>query len=72
MAEFRFNVSGKIIAVRRESDCWKAYAVGNDGKRGPSGIEIPEFIEAHELEQYLFDIFHENATPSNNEVRRIR
>jgi len=71
MSDIRFNVFGKIIAVRRENDGWKVCAIGNDGKRGPAGIEIPEFVEADELAQYLFDIFHENARPGNNEVHRI-
>lgn len=71
MSVHRFNVFGKIIAVRRENGGWKAYAAGNDGKRSPAGIEIPDFIGDGELQQYLFDLFHENATPNNDEVHRI-
>lgn len=71
MNAYRFNVFGKIIAIRHEGDGWKAYSVGNDGKRSPAGFEIPHFISSSELEQYLFDLFHENATSNNNEVRRI-
>jgi len=67
----RFNVFGRIFEVRRESGEWRTYAVGPDVKRGPSGFEIPAFIEDGELEQYLYDLFHESATPGNGEVKRL-
>lgn len=67
----RFNVFGRIFEVRRESGGWRAFSIGDDGKRGPSGFEIPSFVEEEELEQYLFDIFHESATPRNGDVRRL-
>jgi hypothetical protein len=71
MNELRFDVFGRIYLVRREDGLWQAYAVGADGKRGPAGFVIPDFIEDHEMEQYLFDLFHENATPGKGDVRRI-
>ena len=71
MSAIRFNVFGRIIEVRRESGAWRSFAIGADGKRGPSGIEIPPFVEDGELEQYLHDLFHESATPDNGEVRRL-
>jgi hypothetical protein len=37
----------------------------------PAGFVIPDFIDEAELEQYLFDLFHESATPGNGDVRRI-
>jgi hypothetical protein len=67
----RFNVFGRIFEVRRESGEWRSYAISSDGKRGPSGFEIPAFIEERELEQYLHDLFHESATPGNAEVKRL-
>jgi hypothetical protein len=67
----RFNVFGRIFELRRENGVWRAFEVGNDGKRGPAGFEIPSFIEDAELEQYLFDLFHESATPNNGDVRRL-
>ena len=42
-----------------------------DGKRSPAGFVVPDFIEIDEMEQYLFDLFHESATPGNGDVRRI-
>jgi hypothetical protein len=71
MGEQRFNVFGRIYLVRREAGLWQAYAVGADGKRAPAAFVIPDFIEDAELEQYLFDLFHESATPGNGDVRRI-
>ena len=67
----RFNVFGRVIAVRRDGDSWQAYAVGSDGKLGQAGIVVPDFIAEHELEQYLADIFHESARPGMSDVRRI-
>ena len=67
----RFNVFGHIYELRREAGTWRALAVGNDGKLGPAGFEVPDFIEDSELEQFLFDLFHESATPKNEDVRRF-
>lgn len=67
----RFNVFGRIFEIRREAGSWRPFAIGNDGKRGPAGFEIPPFIEDAELGQYLFDLFHESATATNGEVRRL-
>ena len=71
MSGLRFNVFGRIFLVRREGNHWQAYAVGSDGKRSPAGFVIPDFIEDEELEQYLFDLFHESAAPGNGDVRRM-
>jgi hypothetical protein len=67
----RFNVFGRIFVIQREGARWQAYAVGADGKRSPAGFVVPEFIGEHELAQYLGDLFHESATPTNGEVRKI-
>jgi len=71
MALLRFDVFGRILAVRRDGKSWKVYTVGSDGKLGNAGIVVPEFVAEHELEQYLADIFHENARPGMSDVRRI-
>nr|WP_227820549.1 hypothetical protein [Ramlibacter tataouinensis] len=60
-----------MFLIRRSGGLWEAYALGADGKRTPAGFVIPEFIEDSELEQYLFDLFHESATPGNGDVRRV-
>jgi hypothetical protein len=71
MTTLRFNVFGRIVAIQREGALWQAYAIGADGKRSPAGFVVPDFIEEAEMEQYLFDLFHESATPGNGNVRRI-
>ena len=71
MADLRFNVFGRIVLIRRERDLWQAYAVGADGKRSPAGFVVPAFVEEAELEQFLYDLFHESATPGSGEVRRL-
>jgi hypothetical protein len=71
MDGYRFNVFGSIVLIRREGDLWQAWAVGADGKRVPAGFVVPDFIEPDELEQFLFDLFHERATPGKGDVRRI-
>lgn len=67
----RFDVFGRILLIRREGDLWQAYALGPDGKRSPAGFVVPDFIEDAELEQYLFDLFHESASSGHGDVRRL-
>lgn len=71
METLRFSVFGRIVVVQREAGLWQAYAVGADGKRSLAGFVIPDFIDEEEIAQYLFDLFHESATPGNGDVRRI-
>ena len=71
MDGLRFDVFGRMFLVRREGGLWQAYALGVDGKRSPAGFVVPEFLAEAELEQYLFDLFHESATPGSGDVRRI-
>jgi hypothetical protein len=71
MKAIRFNVFGRIVAVHRAGASWQAYAVGADGKRGPAGFVIPDFVQEEEIPEFLFDLFHESATPGNGDVRRI-
>jgi hypothetical protein len=67
----RFNVFGHIYELRREGEAWCALAVGGNGMLAPAGFEVPSFIEDEELEQFLYDLFHESATPTNGDVRRL-
>jgi hypothetical protein len=71
MDGLRFNVFGRLYLVRREHGLWQAYALGADGKRSRAALVIPDFIEESELEQYLYDLFHESAAPGNGDVRRV-
>ena len=67
----RFNVFGRIIAIERVGDAWVAHLMGNDGKRRPAGLAIPSDVPPAELAQYLYDIYHESATPTNGDVFEI-
>jgi len=71
MLTLRFDVFGRILLVARDAHAWQAWWAGADGKRAPAGIVIPDFIEEAQLEQYLFDLFHESATPGRGDIRRI-
>jgi len=67
----RFNVFGRIYSIERQGERWVSFLHGADGKRGPGGFVVPDFIPEDELAQYLYDLFHEDATPTNGGVRRI-
>ena len=71
MNEHRFNVFGRLIMIAGSQGGWTAYSVGSEGKRSPAGFVVPDFLEEEELCQYLADLFHESATPSNGDVTRI-
>lgn len=71
MEPLRFNVFGRIVLVQREAGQWQVHAVRADGKRSPAGFVVPDFIDEREIAQYLFDLFHESATPGHGDVRRI-
>ena len=67
---YRFNVFGRISAERM-GDAWAAHLVGNEGKRRPAGLAIPSDVTYVELIQYLYDIYHEAATPTNGDIFEI-
>lgn len=71
MNEHRFNVFGRIYLIRRDGAQWQSLAVGADGKRSPAGFVVPDFVQEDELEQFLFDLFHESAVPGSCGVRRL-
>jgi len=70
MADLRYNVFGRIVLIRRDGAAWRAFSVGADGKRAPAGFEVPDFLGEDEIEQFLFDLFHELAA-GGGDVRRI-
>jgi len=71
MHKHRFNVFGRIYRIERQGSEWRAFSEGADGKSSPAHLVIPDFIGQEELEQFLADLFHESATPTNGDVRRI-
>ena len=70
MTMHRFDVFGRPMGVVREGGCWRAYALGNEGKRRPVDIAIPPELAVDELATFLADVFHECATTRSPEVVR--
>lgn len=66
----KFNVFGTIVLVEEYADGWRAYYAGPDGKKRLADFVIPKEIIGEELEQYLGDLFHENARPNCNALVR--
>jgi len=71
MSEHRFNVFGRPVAIVGSQGSWTAYSLASEGKRVPAGFVVPNFLAEEELCQYLADLFHESATPTNGDVLRI-
>lgn len=69
--ELRFSVYTQLIAVVRRDAGWAAFQLGADGKRRAAEFVIPDFVTEDELCEYLADLFHEAATPTNGDVHRI-
>lgn len=67
--EFRFNVFGMLVAIVGGDGGWQAYRLGADGKRRPADFIVPADVQAHDLAEYLADLFHEHARPKNAAVR---
>jgi hypothetical protein len=59
------------MVVEPSAKGWQLLVLGADGKRSLADVVIPEFIQEHELAQYLDDVFHEAATPANPCVRLL-
>jgi hypothetical protein len=68
----RFNVFGRLFDIERCGATWSVLAVGNDGKRAPAGFVIPAFVAEEELEQFLFDLFHEQAAYKKGGIFRVQ
>jgi hypothetical protein len=71
MAELRFRVHSRRIAVARSGAGWRVFEIGADGKRSPADFVIPDFIGEQELCEYLADLFHEAATPTSGGVHPL-
>lgn len=71
MDELRFKVFGKVVVVVGSPGSWQPYYPGTDGTRRPADFVIPADIAEEGLAEYLADLFHEDATPSRNTVRRL-
>ena len=67
----RFNVFGTLVGVERKNGEWKPYCLGNEGKRRDADFIVPTDTPEVEIASYLAILFHEEATPERNEVRRL-
>lgn len=68
---YLFNVFGRIMAIERVEGRWNSYLLGSDGKRGKVELAVPSEVTRDELSQYLYDIYHEDATSTNGDVFEI-
>ena len=59
------------MLAERLGEGWQLLVLGVDGKRSPAGVVIPDFVQEHEVGQYLDDIFHEMATLDHPNVIRL-
>lgn len=71
MDEYRFNVFGTLVAIVGDTGSWQAFYLGSEGKRRPADFIVPLELGNDELQEYLGDLFHENASPRANEVVRL-
>ena len=71
MAEHRFNVFGKLVAITGEAGAWQAFYPGTDGKCRAADFIVPRDVTAPELAEYLADLFHEDATPRHAKVEQL-
>ena len=72
MISERFNIFGGLFDIERTGGSWSVLAVGHDGKRSPAHFVVPEFVADDELEQYLFDLFHEEAAYKRGGIFRVQ
>lgn len=71
MAEHRFNVFGTLVLIGGAPGAWQAFYPGADGKRRAADFIVPDDVAAHELAEYLGDLFHEDATPRHPGVEQL-
>jgi len=67
----QFDVYGQRMVVEYSIDSWKAYYLGEDGKRRPADVTIPSHYTVSDIAQYLDDFCHESITEKHPKVRKI-
>jgi hypothetical protein len=71
MPQYRFNVFGKLVVITGAPGNWSAFLLGADGKRRKADFVVPSSLTENELCQYLSDLFHESASPTQPAVTRL-
>ncbi|MCP3940132.1 MAG: hypothetical protein GY710_01440 [Desulfobacteraceae bacterium] len=68
----KFNVFGRIYSLQRKGEEWHFFIESGTGIRAKvSDVIIPSELKEHELEEYLDDIYHENASEKYPSVIRL-
>jgi hypothetical protein len=69
----KLNIYGRKFEVIKSEGKWKVFILGDEGKkRIADQITIPSNIVESELINYISDMYHEWASPTNNEVAVIK
>lgn len=71
MPSIRFSIFGRLVDIVGDGRRWQVFSANLDGKRVPADFVVPDGLAEDELLQYLEDLFHEHATPTNGDVRRV-
>jgi len=67
-----FDIFGTLLAVEKQDGHWRAYYLGNEGKRRPAAdILIPDELNYDEIVGYLDDLLHERATANHPRVTQL-
>jgi hypothetical protein len=67
----RFDVFGMRVGIEREPEGWKAYYLGNAGKKRPADFVVPAHLAEGDLLRYLTALFREAASPHHPRVVRL-
>jgi hypothetical protein len=68
----KYDVFGTPLEVVNRDGAWKVFYLGTEGKKRPArDIVIPPSISEESVQEYLADLRHEWATPTNQQVIRI-
>ncbi|WP_145999237.1 hypothetical protein [Oceanicoccus sp. KOV_DT_Chl] len=66
------DIFGKVVEVVKRDPEWIVFYRGNEGKkRLARDIVIPSDVGEDDLLTYLFDIYHEDSTERNPEVKTV-
>lgn len=71
MQSIRFSSFGRLVDIVGDGRHWRAFSANLDGNRVPADFVVPDELAEEELQQYLEDLSHEHATPSNGDVHRL-
>ena len=67
----RFDVFGMRVGIAKEGDEWKAYYLGNAGRKRPADFGVPAHLSEADLLRYLTTLFREASSPEHPRVVRL-